>query len=97
MAELGDSMQITGNTYYWIYFLVFLFMLGTMFIIFNYITYNYIYEPITNNPNVTGFNFTSEDVGYATEYLALWNIVPWILLLFMAMYIIQRMVTSKDQ
>ena len=63
--------------------------LGTMFIIFNQVLQNEIYEGVTMS-NDSQFNFSVEDRQAAADYLSFWAIVPWLLALVSIGFLLMR-------
>jgi ABC-type sugar transport system permease subunit len=84
-------------SYYFIYALAFLGFLGVMYIIMNQIVYVNLYQPITLNTNVSAYNFTAQDQQDATDWLAFWNIMPWVIIIVVVIFLIQRTMTARDQ
>lgn len=73
-----------GSAYILIYGLVFFLFLGTLYIIFNQIQKNEIRD-ILNSPSM---NFTAEDKAEAARFEGLWNMLPFIFVFLLIMFLI---------
>ena len=76
-----------------------------MYIIFNQVATNNIYEPFTlnglnassfNGSTTTMYNFSQEDLDYASEWMNIWALVPFFLVIAVVWFGIQRTVVGKD-
>jgi len=77
-----------GAAFYFIYTLVILGFILTMYIVFNQVLKEHVYTSITNNSAV--FNLSAQDKAYADEYLTFWDFVPYILIIVALIYLFIR-------
>jgi hypothetical protein len=78
------------GTWHYIVTLLALAAMGTMFVIFNQILTNNIYQDITLNTNNSQYNFSTDDQQQATDFLAFWAVVPWVLALVALTFLFMR-------
>lgn len=81
----------TGSSYWFIYSLAFLFVIGILYIVFNQTLLVYVYPTTQMLTNVSGIEHTET----ADQWLGFWGLVPFILILIIGMFIFFKL-TQRD-